>query len=752
MSTSLRWLLLLAACLAAACQPPINTAPPPVTDSVSSATPSPAPLAEASEAWTRSNPGGGGAFSAIGAGPTGIMLAGSDLSGAYISRDRGASWQVIGYANGLLSTHIAGVGFDATDGNILYLGTDSGLYRSADAGKTVQRVTDSGYVSNISFSPANPLVGYAAHHLDWNEPGVQIYRSTDRGLTWSAVSTDLPNDIRVTKLLTSPENEQVVYLLSGFSRFACGMNGLFKSEDGGVSWRKLASQLPDVEDFAINKVNPGILYFTSPAYVPDETCETVSSETGSLYESTDAGNTWTLLANKSGSLWPDADGQTIRLIASYLLDWDERAGTWESTDHGQTWKKVGNIATWEKGWSKLSWTFASNPDGSSRTFGEDLSDPNTLLWVNWQFAWASSDRGRTFRNLVTTEITKGRWQSTGFDNIVMFDLALGANPQDVYTGSYDIGCWHSPDNGQSWVNCNDLVSTTIHLTDYDTGWMGYGGNTTTILPDPSREDVVWSAQSNDLTDPHRLLRSNDKGGTWELSNQGLPQKDLSGLSLDMNSPSDMRTLFVAADTDVYRSTDDGHVWELVLDCNGCWYTAVDQFDSQLVYAGGNAGLFVSQAGGLAGTWKQVTGFEGYGTNPYGWEAWKGIHRILPDPATTGKAYAVLFGEAGGLFVSTDRGATWTRLLGDEYLKAVAVSPAHPAIIYVTSSSSTCCGGDPTQARGILRSTDNGQTWVTVNEGMAWNFGGPIAIHPAKPELVWVGSPGTGFQWRIFHDP
>ncbi len=743
-------LILTLACSTLTPSAPAAESQPTSIASASDQPASPTPAQTLPQTWTRSNPGGGGAFSSIGAGPTGIIMAGSDLSGAYISYNRGASWSVIGYANGLLSTHVAGLGFDPLDENILYVGTDAGLFRSEDGGKSVQRVIEAGYVSNISFSRLNPLVGYAARHEDWNVPTAQIYKSTDRGETWAQISVNLPGNLRVTKLIVNPQNENILYLLSGYSRFACGANGIFKSEDGGVTWRDITLDMPDVEDFALNKINPDILYFTTPAYVPDETCESPSSETGKLYQSVDSGESWTKIADKSGSIWADGDGATIRLIASYLLDWDERAGTWESVDNGQSWSKVGDIAVWEKGWSNtVSWTFGSNPDGSSRTFGEDLSDPESLLWVNWQFAWVSRDRGRTFDNINSNEVAPGQWQSTGFDNIVMFDLAIGANPQDIYTGSYDIGCWHSPDNGLSWMNCNDAATTTIQYPDYVGGWAGSGGNTTTILPDPARENVVWSAQSNDLTEPHILLRSNDKGATWEESNGGLPQIDISGLSVDRNSPLENRTLFVAADGDVYSSADDGHTWSLALDCNGCWFTAVDNFDGNLVYAGGHAGLFVSEAGGMPGSWKQVEGFEGSGANPYGWDVWSGVHRIVPDSVTAGKVYAAFYGEGGGLFVSVDRGAMWAKLLDDDFMKSVAVSPADPNILYATSSSNTCCGGDPTVSRGILRSTDGGETWVEVNEGMAWNFAAPITIHPSNPILVWVGSPGTGFQWRVF---
>jgi len=84
--------------------------------------------------WTAISPGGGGAFTAIGAGPTGILICGADMAGAYRSLDYGLTWDVIGFDKGIRRSHISTIGFDPVDPQIIHLGTDVGLYRSIDGG------------------------------------------------------------------------------------------------------------------------------------------------------------------------------------------------------------------------------------------------------------------------------------------------------------------------------------------------------------------------------------------------------------------------------------------------------------------------------------------------------------------------------------------------------------------------------------------------------------------------------------------
>jgi len=685
--------------------------------------------------WTRTNPGGGGWFATIGAGPDGLILAASDLSGFYRSADRGQRWDVIGQAQGLTTTHASAIGFHPSNPDILFLGTEEGLFRSGDGGDSVHQVLDNGYITDIEISASDPQIGYAAYHSEWNVSDGSVYKSKDNGQNWTKASVDLPDGLRILKLALDPADADTLYLLSGEGRFAAGPAVTYRSVDGGLHWSQIGDGFGDVMDLAVAPSDSTILYLA--AFGENE------DSPGRLYRSDDRGGHWSQIAQRAGRIWLDPNQpQIIRLIEPFhQYSWDDRNGVWESMDGGARWTQVSRMTDWDAGWTEAYWAYTSD----IRAVGDDLSAPDALLWANSQFAFITEDGGRSFRDIFTDEVSPGRWQSRGLDNVVMFDLAISeADPDDIYLGYFDIGCWHSPDWGLSWEDCNDVPSSGA--------WDGSGGNTTSLVTDPELAGVVWAAQAPEWDEPGHLLWSGDSGATWETG-VGLPQAPLMGLALDHTSPAHKRTLFVAAEGDVYRSEDDGEHWAKVFDCDACRFTAVDRFDGDLVYAGGEGGLWRSTEGGASGSWTAVGLPEMAGTVSGGiWEwGWEGVFAITPDPHARGTVYVAAYGEGKGLYRSTDSGVHWQKLWNDDFLRDVAVSPQDPAVLIATSSSAFDAGGYDPGSNGVLRSTDGGQSWRRENEGMAWPFADPVAFDPANASHVWVGSPGTGFQQRVFND-
>ncbi|SIS49490.1 Por secretion system C-terminal sorting domain-containing protein [Zobellia uliginosa] len=698
--------------------------------------------------WKRTNPGGGGWFGSIGVSQSGIILAGSDLSGAYRSRDGGATWDVCGDSKGIHGTHISGMGFHKTNGNIMFVASD-GLYKTTNGGDTWRLVLSEGkaYISDIEFGTNNPSVGYAARHQgNWNTLNAEIWRTKNVGNTWERVDVNLPKT-RIIKIVVNPKNENEVYILTGKGRPVCSVADVYKSTDGGANWKNLTANnnfegFTEVADFAIDPNNPNVQYLTAVKADCSNRYWTDGLDSR-LYKSTNAGRTWNKIHDQGGIILINPKNSNLRIIETRAVaSWNSRSGTLLSTDRGNTFQKIADVSTWETSFSgSTQGTYSGVGDGYARTIAQDPSNPDNLYWTNSQWVLGSKDGGVKFRVLHANKIGNKGWQSTGVDNLVNVDMAISPkDPNLIYLGLADMGIWRSLNKGVSWENCN--------TDDPKYGWGdGKGGNFHSIVADPSRANVVWVTCKEGY-----ILKSTDKGekSSWTEVNRGiLSNKYVNGLSMNVKSPSNNRILYVTANGDVYKSTNDGNNWTRVLKDKFCNYTAVDQFNGEIVYAGGTKGLWRSTNGGR--NWSRLNQLNDLPANNETLDirnkGYKGISDIVTDPNHQNWVYVAVngFGENRGLFRSKDKGNTWKKLLTDKYMRKVAIMPKNSNIIYATSSSAMGSGGLLEGSNGIWFSNDGGNTWSKQNQKAAYPLFNAIDISNEDRPYVLAGSQGTGFQ-------
>ncbi len=749
--------------------------------------------------WQRTNIGGGGAMNGAAAGPTGTMVVGTDLGGAYIKRSSDQHWQIIGAASGMESSHVTNVAFHPTNPNVIFLTTDGGIYRSSDEGRNFALVAggDRRVFQHIAVSLSNPQIVYASVTPRYNSVAdgngyltPALMRSNDGGLNFDYVSRPQDSngissgvEIVGTKIAVHPNDPNLVVILSAETRFIdITEPGLFISADGGLSWNSIGNEA-EPTDFAFHPTAP---YYAFLSY------KNSSQGNAGVKSSNDVtSNIWHHAFDTSNFatgddphllLWPQADNsnptriRAVNIYTSWYHGLPQQAA-WRisntngsaNVDNGWSVEELGNVEqwagtedNWRLGWSKIHSIINPGMASSATTIGFDLSNSNKLFWVTNQFVFSFTDNNSqslTVKNLATTGNEQDGWHSTGLDNITPFILEINQADTDViYAGLNDLGCAVSRDAGAHWKLC-------IHDTDQWPGIDGhsYGGVVTALASDPQNAGTIWMFAAGDQSQPVTPFSSNDYGTSWNPGNNStLAQTDeIYGMSVDPTSPVSQRRLFVTIGGKVYRSNDHGHSWNLVYGCNqGCRVTEVDSVDGY-IYAGGENGLFVSKANGNAGTWKPILSknrIEGFRQgNVFNQGSWGGVSAIAIDENNPGIVLVSIFQNdtSQGIYrcdisntIIQDQNCQL--ILNDvAFLRDVAIDPLNSNIIYASSSSAYTAGGFDQASGGIYRTTNGGINWIQVNEGLEWPMAIPIAINPDDTSKVLIGSPGGGNYWRNF---
>ncbi|MBV9227610.1 MAG: hypothetical protein JOY85_26555 [Acidobacteriaceae bacterium] len=297
------------------------------------------------------------------------------------------------------------------------------------------------------------------------------------------------------------------------------------------------------------------------------------------------------------------------------------------------------------------------------------------------------------------------------------------------------GVMLSDDCGKTWTRISDPENYEM-------------AQVTAVAIDSKDHNVMYAGTS------HLPWKSMDGGKTWTSIHTGMID-DSDVFSIYVN-PADPANLLASACSGIYSSSDRGDLWHKLLGIpNTSRRTHVvrgDPSDASLIYAGTTTGLFKSATGGTA--WKTLTNtqinwltldpskpqrvylafdYEGLAKSENGGETITPINngfvnRVISAITISGKKLVALEtqeGETTGLFVSTDRGETWSQLRGIRTLNGVHLK----TIVGFPDEDRTLLAATPHQ---MYKSTDAGMTWKTLPIRLVQN---PPPVTEAKPAPV-----------------
>ena len=633
---------------------------------------------------------------------------------------------------------------------------------------------DIGSIGAIAVAPSSPKTIYVGSgEADMRSDiaqGIGMFRSDDGGATWKAIG--LSDTQQIGKILVDPRNSNIVIVAAlGHPYGPNAERGVFRSTDGGRHWTKalFKDENTGAIDLAFEPGNPNVVYAAmwQTRRPPWNTYPPSNGPGSGLYKSSDGGKTWRQLTGHGLPNMPARIGLATtpakprRVYALVDSSESDQGGLYRSDDAGVSWKKLtGDKRLWNRGWyfgeitadpknADRLWVMDTiilrSDDGGAHFIpvkGDPTGDDFHTLWIDPK----NPDRrilGVDQGTLVTVNGGKtwSSWynQPTGQFYHVSTDNRF---PYRIYGAQQDSGAAAVPSR-------SDDVADGITMEEFHE--VTAGGESGEIAPDPADPDLVYGGTVDKLdlksgqtrsVDP-TLAFPGDYRATWTLpltwgkrdhslyfGNQRIWRTRDGGQTWQPISPDLTReTLVVPATLDEPTSKDSGAKGPR----RGVVYDiATSPLVEGLIWAGTDDGLIWRTSDGGA-NWQNVT--------PQSLGAWSKVGTIEPSHFDANVAYAAidrhrLDDQKPYILRTRDGGRSWQPIVqglpsegGPNSVNVVREDPAEARLLFAGTE------------RGAFASFDAGDNWQPLDNGLPATSVRDITIH--GNDLV-IATHGRGF--------
>jgi photosystem II stability/assembly factor-like uncharacterized protein len=651
-----------------------------------------------------------------------------------------------------------------------------GVWKTTNHGTTFEPIFDgqgSYSIGCVTIDPNNENVIWVGTGENNNQRSVAygdgVYKSMNGGKNFTKMGLDSSEHIGMIKV--DPRNSNVVYVAAvGPLWSAGGQRGLYKTEDGGKTWKNILeiSANTGINEIHFDPRNPDVIYATAHQRRRHVWTYISGGPESAVYKSTDGGNSF----EKLGGGLPGGDVGRIGFAVSpanpdVLYAIIEGHGFYRSTDRGASWSKMSGHETSGNYYVEIyAHPYDVNTIYSMDTYGHVSYDggktferipeakkhvDNHCMWINPDntdhMIWGC-DGGvyETWDNMKTwgwkTNLPTIQFYRVAVDNAEPFynvyggtqdNNSLGGPSQTMYSRGIINEDWYVTNGGDGFESQIDPTDPNIVYAQAQYGWLvrfdRKSGERVPIQPQPGpdEEPYVWNWDAPLLISPHdnktlyfaanKIFKSTDRGDSWTAISDDLSR------GIDRNTLEVMGKVWSADAISYHRSTT---IYGNIVSFNE------SALKRGLLYAGTDDGLVhVSENDG--GEWTTYESFPGIPDRTY-------MQDLKPSLHDESTVYAVFNNHKNGDFKpyilkSSNKGGSWTSIVGNLPEKGSVYSLAedhvNPDLLFAGTEF------------GLFFTLDGGKNWKQLKAGLPTIAIRDIDIQRRENDLV-LASFGRGF--------
>jgi photosystem II stability/assembly factor-like uncharacterized protein len=666
--------------------------------------------------------------------------------------------------------------------HIVYVATASGnLWKTVNAGTTWEPIFDkekSYSIGCVTLDPNNPNVVWVGTGENNSQRSVAfgdgVYKSLDGGQNWENVG--LPESEHIGMITIDPRDSDVVYVASqGPLWRSGGERGVYKTTDGGATWERVLHISDDTgaNEVHIDPRNPDVLYASSYQRRRHVYTLVDGGPESAIYKSTDAGATWRKLTEglpkvdmgKIGLAVSPANPDYIYAVIEAQRD---KSGTFRSTDRGESWTKMSDYVSGSPQYYNELIADPKDPnrvyamdtllqvtfDGGKtfeRLFKRNKHVDNHALWVDPDNTdhfivgcdggvYETFDLGKTYRFFENLPITQFYRVSVDTSKPFYYvyggtqdNNSMGGPSRTLYSSGISNEDWFITVGGDGYETAIDPTNPNIVYSQWQYGGLvrydRVSGELIDIQPqeEPGEAAHRWNWDSPIIISPHnaarlyyacqRLYRSDDRGNKWTAVSPDLSRQ------IDPNTlPVFGKIQSIDAVAKNMSTSNYGNIVSLT----------ESPLVEGLIYVGTDDGLIqVTEDGGA--NWRAIDQVPGVPKMTY-------VSRLEASLHDDNTVYATFNNKKRAdfkpyVFVSSDRGQTWSSITGDlpdrEIVYSLMQDHVKPELLFVGTEF------------GLYFTVDEGKRWIRLKGGLPTIQVRDIDIHREENDLA-LGTFGRGF--------